>query len=130
MINSNDWERVERTLITPVLMKSEMESHSSFKAFKERYPDAAIEFSKGKRGATYELAVGNFTLNNSLVLYLEYEGYEGDINARISCEKIDSDIRGTNIRGALITQYIKENTCIEKEFTRPDISKGVIKFDK
>lgn len=130
MINNNDWEQVEKTLITPVFMKNQLESHSSFKAFKERYPDAAIEFTKGNRGVSYQLAIGNFTTNNSLILNLNYQGYDGKLHVDISCEKIDADIRGTNVRGALVTQYIKENTCMEIGVTGPVVKTGTIPYDE
>ncbi len=129
MINNNDWEQVERTLITPAFMKNQLESHSSFKAFKERYPNGAIEFTKSN-GASYELAIGNFTSNNVLILNLQYQAYQQKINVDVSCNKIDSDIRGTNVRGALVTQYIKENTCMEIGVTGPVVKTGIIQFDE
>jgi len=130
MINNNDWEQVERTMITPVLMKNELESHSSFKAFKERYPDATIEFTKGSRGVSYELAIGNFTSNTSLILTLDYQGYEGKTRVNISCKLFDNSMRGTNISGALATQYIKENTCMEFGVIGPAVKIGTIPYDE
>jgi len=128
MINNYDWEQVEKTLISTDYMKNQLESHSSFKAFKERYPDATIEFAKGKRGVSYELAIGNFTSNTSLILTMDYQGYEGKTRVDVSCKLFDNSIRGTNISGALATQYIKENTCMEFGVTGPVIKTGNLKI--
>jgi len=54
-------------MITADAMKQELESHTSFKAFIERYPNATLEFNEAKNIANYQVAIGNFTSNTSLV---------------------------------------------------------------
>jgi len=132
MIENNDWERIQKTMITVDFMKKELESHSAYKAFQERYPNATIEFNKSGNngGADYQLAMGNFTSNNSLILNMNYRVHDGRINVDISCDKFDTNLRGTSIHGALVTQYIKENTCMEIGITGPAVERGIINYDE
>jgi len=131
MINNSDWERAEIKMIDAEFMQNEMESHQAFIAFKERYPDALGQFDKHNRGGgSYEIAIANFTSNTSLTLLMDYSVNSGKINVNVRCDKFDSDIRDVNVHGVLSVQFIKENTCIEKGLTGPEIKVGAITYDE
>jgi len=129
IIMNNDWERAQQTMITSDFMKQELQSHTSFKAFIERYPNATLEFTRGNSGSTYQIAIGNFTSNTSLLLDLNYSGHNGKIKISVSCDKFDKSMKGDRLYGVLVTQYIKENTCMEKGVTGPLLEKGKIIFN-
>lgn len=129
MINNNDWERAEIKMIDAEFMKNEIEAHQAFIAFNERYPDALGQFDKHNRGGgSYEVAIANFTSNNSLTLLMDYNANSGKINVNVRCDKFDSDIKDSSVHGVLSVQFIKENTCMEKGLTEPAIEVGVISY--
>ena len=129
MINNNDWERAEIRMIDAEFMQNEMESHQTFIAFMERYPTALGQFDKHVRGGgSYEIAIANFTSNNSLTLRMDYDAHDGKINVNVRCDKFDSDIRDASVHGVLSVQFIKENTCMEKGLTEPAIEVGTISY--
>jgi len=131
MINNNAWDRVEQTFITADHMKERMESHMAFQAFHERYPNAIAEFNKrGNYGASYELAIGNFTSNHSVILQMDYKTNGDKINVSVVCDDFGTGSKSTGVRGALATQFIKENTCLESGSPPPGIEMGSIPYDE
>jgi len=130
MINNNNWDRVEQILITSDYMKEKMESHMAFQAFHERYPNAVTEFNKhGNYGASYELAIGNFTSNHSFTLKMDYQTNGDKVMVSAVCDKFGTSSKSTGVRGAITTQFIKENTCLEKGNTPLGIEMGTINYD-
>ncbi len=130
-INDDQWADVNRKYIDVDFIKSQMESHKTFKFFMERYPDAVAQFDKNRGGgATYEVAIANFTSNTSLTLRMDYNAYDDRINVSVRCDKFDSDIRDSSVHGVLSVQFINENTCMEKGLTGPEIKVGAIPFDE
>jgi len=62
-------------------------------------------------------------------LDLKYFARSIKIDVSISCEKFDKTMKGDILRGVLVTQYIKENTCMEKGITGPVAEKGKLTFN-
>ena len=97
---------------------------------KKIYPEYLQEFVKHQRGgASYTLAIANFTSNNALTLEMRYDVHDSDINVNITCEKMDSEIRNTNIYGLLVYQYILENQCMEKGLTKSGVEAGTMSLN-
>jgi len=130
-VDNNDWDKFENKMVDADYLKNRIESHQAFIAFMERYPTALGQFDKHNlSGGTYEIAIANFTSNNSLTLRMDYSSYDDKLNIDVRCVKFDSDIRDSRVHGVLAVQFINENTCMEKGLTKPAIETGTIHYDE
>ena len=90
-----------------------------YAAFAERFPDYAVEFSRGMHDAQFQMGALNPETGNALVMYLYYNEYDGPrIDKDIRCEYVVTD-EGDRYEhqnyadGVLVKLYIENTKCLD-----------------
>ena len=118
LIANNPWTVIGNMLISDEELLKKLKAHPSYAAFYERFPDAKEELRNPRTSGTLQVGVSNFDKGNTLTLRLDFQKYDGQVNANVSCKTMD-DERNRNLRahGLFVLDFIENTNCLELEPT-------------
>ena len=119
MIHNSPWERVDIIYPSGDEIYEMFKNDPNYAAFYDRYPNATESFrDRGEGRAELEIALGDFGNGKYIRLTLDYNRHDDEVWPRVHCEDFTApgDYRHQSFDGALVTQFIEQNKCLEGGF--------------
>lgn len=111
--NGAEWERILNDNEIENEFLSMFESHKSYIAMYEKYPNATQEYTSNERGEGHlSVAVMNYETNNHLTLNLSFYSHNNNIQSHVMCYNADDD-NTQYIDSPLDEDFIRNGNCLD-----------------
>ena len=112
----DQWNRILGPKLSEEDIKAIFYAHPAYLTFVEKYPDTGEDFDiRGSRSASLRLTVFNYTSNNNLNLYMDWNQRDQKLNVDVRCEWFfDENQRHLGVDGGMAANFINNTKCVEQ----------------